>query len=78
MVKLFRALVFRHRLKKQIRLADERKRRTGKKQFVINLGCLKYRLPPAVRVEGAHPAAGSRKVLSAWRDGRRHCGRSDL
>lgn len=38
MVKLFRALVFRHRLKKQIRLADERKRRTGKKQFVINLG----------------------------------------
>lgn len=38
MVKLFRALVFRHRLKKQIRLADERRRRTGKKQFVINLG----------------------------------------
>lgn len=38
MVKLFKALVFRHRFKKQIRLADERKRRTGKKQFVINLG----------------------------------------
>ena len=39
MVKLFRALVFRHRLKKQIRLADERKRRTGKKQFVIPGSC---------------------------------------
>lgn len=38
MVKLFRALVFQHRLKKQIRIADERKRQTGKKQFVINLG----------------------------------------
>lgn len=38
MVKLFRALVFRHRLKKEIRTADLRKRRTGKKQFVINLG----------------------------------------
>lgn len=38
MVKLFRVLVFQHRLKKQIRLADERKRKTGKKQFVINLG----------------------------------------
>mgnify|MGYP000139102804 CR=1 FL=1 len=58
MVKLFRALVFRHRLKKQIRLADERKRRTGKKQFVINLGCLRYRLTPeqaltAVTLNGA-------------------------
>ena len=58
MVKLFRALVFRHRLKKQIRIADERKRRTGKKQFVINLGCLKYRLTPeevltAVTLNGA-------------------------
>lgn len=38
MVKLFRALVFQHRLKKEIRTANERKRRTGKKQFVINLG----------------------------------------
>lgn len=37
MVKLIRALVFRHRLKKQIRIADERKRRSEKKQFVINL-----------------------------------------
>lgn len=37
MVKLFKALVFQHRLKKEIRTADERKRRTGKKQFVINL-----------------------------------------
>lgn len=73
MVKLFRALVFRHRLKKQIRLADERKRRTGKKQFVINLGGR----PLCVSKEHIR-AAGSRKVLSAWRDGRRHCGRSDL
>lgn len=38
MVKLFRALVFQHRLKKEIRNADARKRRTGKKHFVINLG----------------------------------------
>ena len=38
MVKLFRALVFRHRLKKQIRIADEGKRRRGKEQFGINVG----------------------------------------
>lgn len=38
MVKLIKALVFQYRLKKAIRLADERKRTTGKKQFVINLG----------------------------------------
>lgn len=38
MVKLFKALVFQHRLKKQIRIADQRKRQSGKKQFVINLG----------------------------------------
>lgn len=73
MVKLFRALVFRHRLKKQIRLADERKRRTGKKQFVINLGGR----PLCVSKEHIRRLA-ARKVLSAWRDGRRHCGRSDL
>lgn len=38
MVKLFKALVFQHRLKKEIRNADARKSRTGKKHFVINLG----------------------------------------
>ena len=38
MVKLFRALRFQHRFKNQIRIADERKPRTGKKQFVITLG----------------------------------------
>lgn len=38
MVKLFKALVFQHRLKKEIRNADARKCRTGKKHFVINLG----------------------------------------
>lgn len=37
MVKLFRALVFQYRLKNEIRIADLRKRLTGKKHFVINL-----------------------------------------
>lgn len=37
MGKFIRALVFGQRLKKQIRIADERKSRTGKKQLVINL-----------------------------------------
>lgn len=37
MIKFIRALVFRHRLERQIRIADERKKRTGKKQLVINL-----------------------------------------
>lgn len=35
MVKFIKALVFCYRLKKQIRIADERKAATGKKQFVL-------------------------------------------
>lgn len=35
MVKFIKALVFDYRLKKQIRIADERKAATGKKQFVL-------------------------------------------
>ena len=35
MVKFIKALVFDYRLKKQIRIANERKAATGKKQFVL-------------------------------------------